>query len=399
MQPHTRLINLVALALALAWVALIGLTLSPLINDFQSYRLGALLIRSTGSPYLAAPPANGVAYIYPPLFAYLMLPFAWLSIAAGQQIWFLLNLALLALLVVLSVRASGSQLAQRYWGVTTLLVVTAPPTRLCLQLGQTGIVIGLALAGSIVLARRSPWLSGLLLAFAALVKVYPALLGGYYLLRRRMVLAGALASGLAIVAISLLAQGPGPYLGYVDRVVFGFSYPYYAEHNISLLSFWGRLLTPNDYGVALADAPWLARGLAFACGAAALAACVWVSRGPASPLGEQLRFGAWLAATMLLSPTNGSYMLVGLLPPLLAALRYVELTQDRQARAWLAVGAALLCWPPAWTDWQPQLYNALHTRWGLLLLTPALYGLAICFVLLVRLAWYQRQSSTSSSGP
>lgn len=399
MYPRTRLINWVALSLALLWVALIGLTLSPIVNDFQSYRLGALLIRSTGSPYLAAPPADGVAYIYPPLFAYLMLPFAWLSIAAGQQIWFLINLGMLAALVAISVRASGSQLAQRYWGVTALLVVVAPPTRLNLQLGQTGILIGLALAGCFALGRRRPWLAGLLLAFAALVKVYPALLGGYFLLRRRTVLAGALASGLAIVAISLALHGTDPYLGYVERVVFGFSYPYYAEHNVSLLSFWGRLLTPNDYGVALADAPWLARGLAFGCGAAVLAVCLWVSRGPAGPLGEQLRFGAWLAATMLLAPTNGSYMLVGLLLPLLAVLRYVEITQDRQARAWLVVGAALLCWPPAWTGWQPQLYNALHTRWGLLLLTPALYGLALCFVLFARLAWYQRQTSTSSSGP
>ena len=76
MHSHTRLINLVALALALLWVALIGLTLSPTINDFQSYRLGALLVMSSGDPYLAAPPTDGIVYIYPPLFAYLMLPFA-----------------------------------------------------------------------------------------------------------------------------------------------------------------------------------------------------------------------------------------------------------------------------------------------------------------------------------
>lgn len=400
MYTRARLLNLTALVLALLWVALIGLTLTPEMDDFQYYWQGAASVVQYGNPYfLIQGNQPAVAYVYPPLFAYLIAPFGLASTRAGQLIWFGLNVPLLAILIVASIRLSGSQLARRYWGVATLLVVVAPPTRLSLQLGQVSILIGLAMIGSFALACRRPWVPGLLLACAVLVKIYPVILGGYFLLRRRAVLWWAMAAGLAIVAAELLLHGIAPYSDYLSKVVRGRDYPFFGEHNISLYGFWGRLLTASDYGVALMHAPGLARALVLACAAAALAICVWISLGPIGALGEQLRFGAWLAAMMLLSPTNGSYTFVVMLLPLLAVLRHIELTGDRHVRAWLVVGAALLCWPPAWSDWQPGLYTTLHTGWGLLLLTPSFYGLLICFGLLARLARYHSQISTSSSGP
>lgn len=151
-----------------------------------------------------------------------------------------------------------------------------------------------------------------------------------------------------IVALSLLLHGAGPYINYLNKVVLGRDYPYFGEHNISLFGFWGRLLIANDYGVALMHAPWLARMLIGASGLAVLAVCVWASRAAAGALGEQLRFGVWLCGMMLLSPSNGAYTFVVLLMPLLAVLRYLELNNDRHIRAWLIVGTALVCWPPAW---------------------------------------------------
>jgi hypothetical protein len=121
-----------------------------------------------------------------------------------------------------------------------------------------------------------------------------------------------------------------------------------------------------------------------------LAVCVWASRAAAGALGEQLRFGVWLCGMMLLSPSNGAYTFVVLLMPLLAVLRYLELNNDRRIRAWLIVGTALVCWPPAWTDWNPWLYNTLHVRFGLLLLTPAIYGLVIYVGLLAYLVRSER---------
>ena len=146
----------------------------------------------------------------------------------------------------------------------------------------------------------------------------------------------------------------------------------------------GPMFLPWQIDAATARLVW-----PFAVGylgaAVVLAVCVRAVRGAASDeLGEQLRFGLWLCAMLLLSPINGSYNLVLLLFPLLALLRYLELRRDTNTRNWLIVATALACWPPAWTDWQPTLYNGLHIGLGVLLLTPAFYGLALYVWLLAR---------------
>lgn len=64
-----------------------------------------------------------------------------------------------------------------------LAVASAPPTTAGLFLGQLGIMLALASAASFVLARRYPVASGALLALASAIKLYPALLGIYYLKR------------------------------------------------------------------------------------------------------------------------------------------------------------------------------------------------------------------------
>lgn len=395
-ERRARLLNRVCLALALLWVVLVGFTLAPEPDDFQTYWRGAWSVVQYGDPYfLIHGRQQPNMYIYPPLFAYLMLPLGFVSLRAGQLIWFGVNVTMLAGLIAMCIRASHSVLARRYWGVLALLVAVAPPTRLSLQLGQVSILMALVMLGSFLLARRRAHLSGLLLALSCLIKVFPATLALYFLLRRRMALLWAVISGIAIGGISLLVHGFAPYANYLAKVVFGRDYPYFGEHNVSLFGFWGRLLTPNDYGVALANAPLLARALVIGCGLLVLATCVWASLGRESALGEPLRFGAWLGAMMLVSPSNGTYTFVVLLLPLLVMLRVFELTNNRRVLLWLCACAALLCWPPAWTDWQPWLYNRLHTGWGLLFLTPSFYGLLLSTGLW---AWLAHNVAASNLG-
>jgi hypothetical protein len=377
-ERRARLLNRVCVVLALLWVALVGLTLAPEPDDFQTYWRGAWSVAQYGDPYaLIHGRQQPNMYIYPPLFAYLMLPLGAVSLRAGQIIWFGVNVVMLAGLIAMCIRASHSVLARRYWGVLALLVAVAPPTRLSLQLGQVSILMALVMLGSFLLAKRRAHLSGLLLASSCLIKVFPATLALYFVLRRRVALLWAGVAGIAIVGVSLLVHGLAPYSNYLAKVVLGRDYPYFGEHNVSLFGFWGRLFTPNDYGVALADAPLLARALVIGCGLLVLAICAWASLGRENALAEPLRFGAWLGAMMLVSPSNGTYTFVVLLLPLLAVLRVFERTGDRRVLLWLCACAGLLCWPPAWTDWQPWLYNHLHTGWGLLFLTPAFYGLLL----------------------
>lgn len=395
-ERRARLLNCVCLLLALLWVALVGLTLAPDPDDFQTYWRGAWSVAHYADPYfLIQGRQQPNMYIYPPFFAYLMLPLGLLPLRAGQIVWFGLNVTMLAGLLAICIRASRSVLARRYWGVLALLVAVAPPTRLSLQLGQVSILMALVMLGSFLLAKRRAHLSGLLLALSCLIKVFPAVLSLYFLLRRRMALLWGVVAGVAIIGVSLLVHGAAPYSNYLAKVVFGRDYPYFGEHNVSLFGFWGRIFTPNDYGVALANAPLLARTLVLACGLLVLAACVWASLGRESELAEPLRFGAWLGAMMLVSPSNGTYTFVVLLLPLLAVLRVFELTSERRVLLWLCLCACLLCWPPAWTDWQPWLYNRLHTGWGLLFLTPSFYGVLLTTGLC---AWLARTILANNPG-
>jgi hypothetical protein len=298
-------------------------------------------------------------------------------------VWFGLNGALLAGLIVLSIRLSNSAFARRYWGLVALGTLIIPPTRLGLQLGQIGILLAFLLVVSLALARRRAGVAGALLALASLIKLYPAFLGIYYALRRpRRVLWWCIVAGVLIVGLSVVAYGITPYISYMQRLRAGSYYPYAAEFNTSLYGFWSRLFVPNHFGIQVANLPLLATILTALSGLGVLSLCFWVGAGAADDLAAQLQHGVWLCGMMLLSPLNGVYNLVLLLFPLLVILRYLEQYPDRGVRNWLLLATALVCVRPLWSGWSSALDYFVHVGWGLLLLAPPFYGLLIYLVLL-----------------
>jgi hypothetical protein len=393
------LLNGAGLTLALCWLALVGLTLRP-DDDFAQFRRGAVDLREHDNPYhTRSDPAaearrrpgtvdetNERGFKYPPVFAYLLQPFARLSHRAGQWTWFGLNLAFLAALLGLCVRLTGSALARRYWGVLVFAAVLAPPTRLTLQLGQMSLLMALLLVGAYALARRHARLAGLLLAVAGMIKLYPALLAAAFLLYgpRRVALWAAAWAAL-LVAAFLPVYGTAHYRAFLDALILSSNHAYGAEFNLSFVGFWSRLLSRTPYAVPLVDAPLLARTLVVLSGLAALAVCVAATGRPRSSGMAPLEYSLWLCAMLLLSPINGCYNLVLLLLPLLAVLRRLEEAPDRRVRNWLAGGTLLACLPPAWSDNLPSVYTAVHTTWGVLVLAPAFYGLLIYFGLIAYL--------------
>lgn len=387
------LLNRGALFLALCWLILVGLTLDPAVDDFERYWQAAVDLHRYGDPYVTR-----ADFFYPPFFVYLVQPFGLVRHQQGQWIWFVLNSATLAGFVALAIRLSRSLLARRFWGVVALLVVVAPPTRLSLQLGQVSIMVALLVAGCFALARHRPPLAGLLLALASLARLNPALLGLYYLLRRpRRVAWWSIGIGVGLLALSVVLYGMAHYETYFQSIVQRNinregAYPYAAAHNISLFGFWSRMFTESHHAIPLTDLPLLAHALTLAMSLGVLAICFVVGRRDDADDGSDLlEFGVWICAMMLLLPTNGYYNLVILLLPLLAMVRALEVHPDRRLRAWLVVAVALACIPPGWSRGHPWLYEAAHTGWGLLVLTPSFYGLLLCMVLLVLLARRQQQ--------
>jgi len=402
-SPKVRLVqhwslNLVAILLASIWLILIWQTLTPDIDDFKQYWQAAVDLRQTGDPYASTPAWNDtttshhrlrstITYPYPPLLAYLLQPFGRLSQQQGQFLWFGVNVILLFILIGACIHASNFVQVRHYWGVLVLGMVIAPPTRLSLQLGQVSIMLALLVVTGFISTRRSTFFAGLMLCLASMIKLYPAFLGIYYFLRRpHSVLWWSTATGIIILALSLVVYGVEPYISYVRKVLLSGFYPYAAEFNISLIGFWDRLLSESRYAQSLIDSSIIARIIAMLMIVGVLSICIQVGSRPKNSHSEPLSFSVWICGMMLISPINGYYNLILLLLPLLTVLHYLKQHPDRQTRNWLIVGTALCCIPPGWSNIHPVMYNTVHVGWGLLLLTPSLYGLGIYFGLLTVLA-------------
>ncbi|GAB4196735.1 MAG: hypothetical protein OHK0022_14490 [Roseiflexaceae bacterium] len=393
-DARRRLLNGAALLLALLWLVALALTITPE-SDYQYYWSSARRFLEDGQlyelhpdvPVSALPEGDPIRgkYIYPPVFTYLIQPLGLLDYPTSLWVWLALNAGFLAGFVWLCVQISGATLAWRLWGPLILLVLIAPPVRLSFQLGQLSLLLALMLAGTLALERR-PLIAATLLALISWFRIYPALMGLYYLLDRRYALVRwCILAGLAIFGVSLLIYGLEPYQSFLQNILLQYPYPYAAEHNISLFGFWSRLLTDNPYTRAPLQLPELAVLLNGLSSLALLGWCALLTRRAGPQADRRLLFCLWSCVMLLLSPTNGYYNLVLALLPLLLLLRTLEQRPDPAMRNWLVLGSALLCIPPTWTDGLPLLYNSLHTGWGVLALTPSLYGLLIYTWLLGRL--------------
>ncbi len=397
---HARiwlLINLCFAALALLIIASIGFNLGPEHDDSAQYRQAARNLIIAGDPYATtgAGDAEAPPYPNPPLLAYLLLPGVALDADSWRMVWFVLNATALVALYCLSLWIARPPGLRYYWGGLAAAVAVAPPNYLCLLYGQLGIVLALVLVAGFALAERRPALTGGFLALATLIKLYPGLMGIYYLLRgpRRVLLWAALFT-VPLLAIPLLFHGLQPYRSYLERVLLSSFYPYAAEFNVSLTGFLRRLLTISGTRFTpLADQPLLANGLTLLVALLILGLCVRGSSSP-GPLGALLGFSLWLCASLLLAPVNGYYNLGGLLLPMLVLVRALHRYRSVWLNAAMVLATVLLLLPSEWYRLYPALNAALLRGWGLLFLVPPLFGLLGYLALLAMLAERHRQAAT-----
>lgn len=325
-----------------------------------------------------------------------MAPLALLPPAAFRLVWFGLNIGALTALLVLALRLVAFPPLARYWGILTLGVVSFPSVVLCLSLGQLGIILVFLILAAFFLAERRPALAGAALALAMAIKLYPGLIGVYFLLRGpRRVLGWAAVWGALLLALPLAFSGPAPYVAYAAKVLFGDYYPYPAEFNLSLVGFWQRLLTANPYvAQPLVDAPALARALTLLSSAAVVG---WCLRIPFTPdhLGRLIGVSVWLCAMQLLTPLNGYYNLIALLLPLLTLIVCAHRYAAHRTVFLMMAGVGLAAIPPGWTYLIAILHLLLHQGWGILALTPPFYTAILFLSLLTYFAYHHQRNANA----
>ena len=266
--------------------------------DFRgAYLSAAHAVLDGESPY---PPLEGpelasqTAYVYPPLLAYVLVPFTALSESAAAVLAVLAVAALLvATLALLGVRDVRCYAAMFLWAPTVNVLHMASASAL------------VALAAALAWRYRAtvwPLAAAIGLGIAIKIILWPLLV--WTLATRRLrasLLAAVVGGGVTLILWAALSfEGLDRYLAMVRRLT-----ELEAEHSYSLV---GALRT-----VGVADAA--SQVMAIAVGVALLGACVAFAR-----RGDDLRsFTLALSAALALSPIVWLHYLVLLLVPLAIA--------------------------------------------------------------------------------
>lgn len=180
-----------------------------------------------GEDFYTAAPADrpGFTYLYPPITILLFLPHALLgSQVAAFGVQLVANgLFALALAAVIwrALDRRGVWITDLDRALLVGFTLLSAHSAITVLNGQVTIPLGLAIAiGFDALDRRREYVAGIAFALAALVKVFPALLG-LWLLRRRAWrdVGGALATGVGGLLLGAILLGPDLTVTYFEDVL------------------------------------------------------------------------------------------------------------------------------------------------------------------------------------
>ena len=200
----------------LAWLALgvyiVGLGISAVLrlqgDFFVYYRAGHRVLH--GMPIY--PPDDSDRFLYAPIFAIAFAPFALFPRHAAQGLWFVFNAwGLIAFITgtVIMLFGRSRRLSAPLLAIPVLLSFQFIGNNI--EHGQINLPILALCAWAIVYAREDrPWLAGVMLAAAVLVKPFALLTALYLSLRRKWTALGcALVGGAAMFLLPILVFGAG----------------------------------------------------------------------------------------------------------------------------------------------------------------------------------------------
>lgn len=239
-RPDALLVGIACILLA-PGIVLTAADLFPLPPqiDFAAYYLAARALRAGMDPYdpqtLAALASSAgitayTPYIYPPLLAVIVMPLAGLPYPAAAALWLALSAA--ALVCALSMLRSMVEIPDRVFTAVAAAAFVFPAAHHTLELGQVNHFLLLLIAGAALAPRART--AGALLGVAAAIKVFPAAIGGAFLVKKNYpVLTAAVAAGLVVTAASVASPtSHRAFREWIDHVL-----PQIDEQ---------RLITPNN---------------------------------------------------------------------------------------------------------------------------------------------------------
>ena len=188
--------------------------------DFHPSWAAAVQVSHGLSPYPAAviqgrwQDVQGVAYVYPPLSAWLLQPLARVPYATASRAWLIIQQGCVLLLIVVLGRLLHLQRAE-HWLLLAIGVLSSTLLQGEIQIGQLNLLITVLVALWLAAWLQSPRRGVLPLALAIGSKLYPAPLLLPAMLARRWKLVG----GVVAVTVLLPLLTPSASLEYFVRVL------------------------------------------------------------------------------------------------------------------------------------------------------------------------------------
>ena len=347
---------LIAIGLGVATVLQIAHEARPR-TDFTVYMTGAQAVLRGGGELYTATEVHGWHYTMPPLCAICAVPLTLLPLPLASGLWYVASIALLVWSVRRAARLVTPADESPSIGVVLVpLVLCADPLLNTLARGQMGIAMLAACVGALHAERKGrPFVAGLLVAFASVLKVYSGLLVLYFLCRRDWrALRGCLA-GFVLFGVLIPAAVFGPRLAgslwwqWFTGVVlpygrpFGEALPFMELQNhmiaknqslYATLAHLADMLHAEPLG---AGQTWIKVLAALVCvGLLVLLWTTWRSLPrQLSQAGSSLAWSLALMFGLLLVPTSWSHYFVLLLLPLAAAWAHVQSDAPESSRALL----------------------------------------------------------------
>jgi hypothetical protein len=320
--------------------------------DFSHYYLSSLILRQGLDPYTTdlTPLGDRLGMQtgeinragYPPTFLLCFEPLTLLAPGTAYWVWFAFNcVAIAAALMLLLHKEDRLDL----WtaGFLCALALLYTPVRENFRYAQSQILILLLLVLTMKRLQRGRDASaGLILSWAILLRIYPAVMLGYLVVRRHWLALKWTVIGLAVGSIVTLALVGRASFDFVGRVGFITSRRWYdTPGNVSLIAVVSRLFWFSA-GENLNPTMDLIRRLAaIAVEVAVLAVTVkatWMSDSRGENF-DQRAYCLWVVATILLAPTAWFHYLVLLLIPL-TEISYAASQGDATARSvWTAAAS------------------------------------------------------------
>jgi hypothetical protein len=266
-----------------------------------------------------------------------VLPFSSLPALQAKRCWLLLNLAFVLLTAILMSRSTNLG----PWRVGLLIFLAFIPLRSNFLLGQMHVLVLLLLTMAACLYfRKQFFLSGITLAVAAALKIYPALFLIFFLIKRQWRAAGGLGIGIgASILLSIYLFGVDACRVYAQQVL-----PWAMRAQItdpydvtwgSLNALLSRLFIaePEWNPSPVAHLPWLYSLLYSLIAVGTFVAFMWVLSFR-SETGERqkVEWATYLFLLLMLSSQPASYHFVVLiLPVVLVTDHLVENGRERVA--------------------------------------------------------------------